>query len=116
MRGELLGDMGQMEHQALNSDRQNNSGELSNMPIHMADAGTDNYEQEFSLGLIENERKMLADIDLALRKISNGNFGICEGTGKPIERARLDAMPYARSSIEYARMVEKGMAPPINNE
>ena len=59
---------------------------------------------------------MLADIDLALRKIDDGSYGLCEGTGKPIERGRLEAISYARFSVEYARMVETGMGPPIGRE
>ena len=103
-RRELLGDVSSMEEEALRSSGQSN---LSNLPIHMADMGTDNYEQEFTLGLVEKDRNLLRDINTALAKINAGTYGICEGTGKPINKARLDAQPWARFSIEHARTLEQ---------
>jgi DnaK suppressor protein len=104
-RGEIVGDMSSMEREALRSSGGSN---LSTLPIHMADMGTDNYEQEFTLTLVETDRKLLRDINLALAKIQNGTFGICEGTGKPITKARLEVQPWARYSIEYAKKLERG--------
>jgi RNA polymerase-binding protein DksA len=75
----------------------------------MADIGTDNYEQEFALGLMDSERKLLRGIDDALGRIEQGTYGICEGTGKPIPKARLEAQPWAEYCIEYARMLEQGL-------
>ncbi len=109
LRRELLGNVDQMRSEALKDSRQESSGDLSSMPIHMADIGTDNYEQEFTLGLIESERKMLKDIDFALKKIEENTYGICEATGVSIGRARLDAKPYAKYCIDYARKLEKGL-------
>ncbi len=103
-RREIVGDMSSMEREALRSSSGSN---LSNLPLHMADMGTDNYEQEFTLGLMEKDRKLLRDLNDGLAKIQNGTFGICEGTGKPIGRARLEAQPWARYSIEYARKLER---------
>jgi RNA polymerase-binding protein DksA len=105
-RREILGDMSSMEHEALRSSGGSN---LSTLPLHMADMGTDNYEQEFTLGLMEKDRKLLRDLNDALAKIQNGTYGICEGTGKPISKARLEAQPWARYSIEYARRLERHM-------
>lgn len=102
-RRELVGDMSAMEREALRSSGDTN---LSTLPIHLADMGTDNYEQEFTLGLVEKDRNLLREINSALAKIQNGTFGICEGTGKPIGRPRLDAQPWARFSIEWARKLE----------
>jgi len=115
-RAELVGDVGHMNSEALDNNRQDGAGDLSNMPIHMADIGTDNYEQEFTLGLIESERKVLHDIDRALIKISQGNYGVCEGTGDQINRSRLEAKPEARYCIEYARKVESGLVRPEDLE
>ena len=61
---EIVGDVNEMEDEALKKSRLDASGDLSSMPIHMADLGTDNYEQEFALGLMDSERKMLKAIDL----------------------------------------------------
>ena len=115
-REELVGDVGHMNNEALDNSRQDGAGDLSNMPIHMADIGTDNYEQEFTLGLIESERKVLYDIDRALIKISQGNYGVCEVTGEQISRARPEAKPEARYCIEYARKVESGLFRPEDLE
>lgn len=101
-RREILGDMSSMEREALRGAGSN----LSNLPVHMADMGTDNYEQEFTLGLVEKDRQMLREINLALAKIQNGTYGICEGTGKPISKARLEAQPWSKYSIEYVRTLE----------
>jgi DnaK suppressor protein len=103
-RREIVGDMSSMEREALRSSGGSN---LSNLPLHMADMGTDNYEQEFTLGLMEKDRKLLRDLNDALAKIQNGTYGICEGTGKPISKARLEAQPWARYSIEWARKLER---------
>ena len=104
-RRELVGDMSQMEREALRSSGNSN---LSTLPIHMADMGTDNYEQEFTLGLVEKDRNLLREINSALAKIQDGTYGLCEGTGKPISKARLEAQPWAKYSIEHARELEKG--------
>lgn len=106
---ELLGDVSHIEGEALRKSRLDAAGDLSSMPIHMADLGTDNFEQEFALGLMDSERKILMEIVAALRRIKEGTYGICEGTGKYISKARLQANPWARYCIEYARMVEKGL-------
>lgn len=106
---QLLGDVSQIEGETLKKSRLDAAGDLSSVPIHMADLGTDNFEQEFALGLMDSERKILSKIRVALQRIEQGTFGICEGTGVPIARARLNARPWARYCIDYARMVEKGL-------
>jgi len=108
-RAELIGDVSLIESEALKKSRLDAAGDLSSMPIHMADIGTDNFEQEFALGLMSSERKILTEIEAALQRIQEGCYGICEGTGKPIEKKRLEAIPWARYSMEYAQMVEKGL-------
>ena len=110
-RRELIGDVNSIEDEALRKSRLEAAGDLSSMPIHMADIGTDNYEQEFSLNLLEGERKMLGKINNALDRIANKVYGVCEGTGNWISRPRLEARPWARHCIEYARMIEKGLVP-----
>jgi len=110
-RKEIVGDVSEMAGEALKKSRLDASGDLSSMPIHMADIGTDNYEQEFALGLMDSERRLLKEIDDALGRIEAGTYGICEGTGKPIAKARIEAQPWARYCVEYARMVEQGIAP-----
>lgn len=108
-RRALIGDMNGIEAEAFGG---NGSGDLSNMPTHPADIGTDNFEHEFSLGLLESERSLLSEISAALARIDEGTYGICVGTGKPISKARLDARPWSQYCIEYARMVEQGLVKP----
>ena len=108
-RREILGNVSEMHNEALKKSRLDATGDLSSMPIHMADIGTDNYEQEFALGLLDSERKLLREIDDALQRIEKKTYGICEGTGKPITKARLEAQPWARYCVEYARMLEQGL-------
>ncbi len=111
-RRAILGDMSGMEAEALGIARHAAAGDLSNVPTHPADIGTDNYEQEFTLGLLESERILVAEIDEALARIDEGTYGICLGTGTPIHKARLEARPWAKYCIEYARLIEKGLVHP----
>ena len=108
-RREILRNVTEFEDEALRKSRLDASGDLSSMPIHMADLGTDNYEQEFALGLMDSERKLLREIDNALVRLEKKTYGICEGTGKPISKARLEAQPWARYCVKYARMLEQGL-------
>jgi RNA polymerase-binding protein DksA len=102
-RREIVGDMHSMEGEALRSGTPG----LSTLPVHMADMGTDSYEQEFTLGLVERDRTLLREINHALAKIAAGTYGICEETGEPIGKPRLEFQPWARHSIEYARLRER---------
>ena len=74
----------------------------------IADIGTDNFEQEFTLGLIENEELALDEIAGALDRIDQRTFGRCEECGGAIPKARLQAVPYARHCVACARKQEKG--------
>ena len=107
-RREIVGNVNEMEDETLRKSRTEANGDLSCMPIHMADLGTDNYEQEFALGLMDSEVKLLKKIDGALKRIEEGAFGICEATGKQLSKARLKAKPWARYSVEYAEKLENG--------
>ncbi len=78
--------------------------------MHMADVGTDNWEQEFTFGLIENEQDRIREIDAALKRIQNKTYGVCQATHVPISLARLEAKPWAKYCIEYARAREEGRA------
>ena len=102
-RNELLGNVSYMEKDALHEER----SDLSNMPIHMADVGTDSYEQEFTLELMDSERKLISEIDQALERIENGTYGICQVNGEPIPKPRLEAIPWARCCVACANIQEK---------
>ena len=101
-RRQLVGMLSGMEDEALRSS----GGNLSNMPVHMADMGSDVYEQDFTLGMAETERAIITEIDAALQRIEDKTFGVCQMTGKPISKARLDAKPWAKYTIEAERIAE----------
>lgn len=105
-RRSLLGDLDGMAEQTI---RQHDTGNLSSMPTHMADVGTDNFEHEFTLGLLESEQALLREINEALQRIDDRSYGICLGTSQPIPKTRLKAKPWAKYTVEYARMLEKGL-------
>ena len=106
-RAELVGDLSAIEQEALRSGGDNSS----HMPIHMADIGTDTYDQDFMLGMAENERKQLREINDALERIQNRTYGVCQMTGEPIPLSRLEAKPWAKYTIEAARQLEGQWSP-----
>lgn len=111
-RRELLRNVNEFADEALGRSRSDASGDLSAMPLHMADIGTDTYEQEFALNLMDSERKLMVEIDEALGRIQAGTYGICLGTGDRIRKARLEAQPWARYCVDFARQLEEGLVEP----
>jgi len=108
LRARLRGDVTQMADAALKKNRMEATGETSSMPIHMADIGTDNYEQEFTLSLMETEEDTLAAIEAALERVEDGTYGTCEECGATVPKLRLNAIPYTPFCIKCAQRMEKG--------
>lgn len=108
LRSRLRGDLDRMTDEALGRPSAGASGSVSSVPLHMADLGTENYDQEFTLGLIENEQGTLGMINEALDRMEHGTFGLCAECGEAISRPRLQAIPYARHCIHCARKLEGG--------
>jgi len=108
LRARLRGDLDQMTDEALRRNMQSGSGNLSNVPLHMADVGTENYDQEFTLGLIENEQGTLDLVNQAIGRLDAGKFGLCVECGELIAKPRLQAIPYTRHCIDCARQMENG--------
>lgn len=106
LRARLRGDLDQMTDEALRRAQPESSGNLSNVPLHLADVGTENYDQEFTLGLIENEQTTLEQINQALSRIEAKTFGRCEECGEAIAKPRLQALPYTAHCIQCARKLE----------
>lgn len=106
LRARLRGDLDQMTDEALRRTQSEASGNLSNVPLHMADVGTENYDQEFTLGLIENEQATLEQVQDALARVEKGTFGRCQECQEPIAKARLQALPFAKHCIVCARKME----------
>src|SRR4051812_41397511 len=84
IRIKIAGDLQHLEGDSLNTNQRDASGDLSGYSFHMADMATDNFDREFTLGLASNEQQILNMIDVALRKIVDGTYGICENCNKPI--------------------------------
>ena len=108
LRERLRGDVTNLADTALHKRRNEANGDLSSMPIHMADLGSDNFEQEFTLSLMESEGGVLEKIEDALERIEDGTYGECEECGAKIPKARLNAIPYATMCVKCASQIEKG--------
>ena len=106
-RREILFNVTNIEVSALQKSRQDAAGDLSSMPLHMADIGSDTFEQEFALGLMESERRLLHEIDEALERVELRTYGICQATHVMIRKARLEAKPWAKYCVEHARKLEE---------
>lgn len=112
LRARIRGDVKQMTDEAL--DR-NNDGTESKSPTHLAELGTETYEQDFALRRVENEQELLDEIEEALDRIEDESYGICAGcreAGKSIAKSvipkpRLRVIPYARNCVECERKREE---------
>jgi DnaK suppressor protein len=107
-RARLRGDVSAMADAALRKTRSEANGDLSSMPIHMADIGSDNYEQEFTLSLMQSDEMTLDSIETAIERIEEGVFGQCEECQGQISKARLNAIPYTPLCIKCAQKLERG--------
>ncbi len=106
LRDRLNGDVSSLTEEALGKAG-NPTGGLSNMPIHMADLGSDAFEQENTLNLLANEQQQLQEIRDALERIRQGTFGNCEECTNPIPKPRLKELPFTRFCVACARKQEQ---------
>ena len=106
LRARLVGDMNAMADSALNRTGKEASGNLSSVPIHMADLGTDAYDQEFTISRIENDEELREVVEGALERIAAGTYGSCVECGAKIPKARLSAIPYTPFCIKCAEEQE----------
>ena len=112
LRSRLKGDVEHLTAGAL--DRGGVGGD-SKSPTHIAELGTDNFEQDFALRFVENEQETLNEIEAALKRIQDGTYGLCEmclEEGKPkskalIKKTRLRAIPFARNCVDCERKREE---------
>ena len=86
--------------------------ERPHVGLHLADSGTDSFDRDFALSLLSSEHNALYEIEQALNRIRNGTYGLCELTGQTIPRARLDAIPWTRFTVEAQRKLERDGAVP----
>lgn len=109
LRARLRGDVTSMAESALRKSG-NEGTEASSMPIHMAELGSDNYEQEFTLSLLATEEDTLGMIDAALDRIERGTYGTCQECEGPIPKTRLNAIPHASLCVKCASLRDRDMA------
>jgi DnaK suppressor protein len=81
--------------------------EMSSYSLHMADSGTDNFDRDFALSLLSADQDAIYEIEEALKRIEKGTYGVCELTGKQIPKARLDAIPWTRFTVEAQAQLER---------
>lgn len=103
----LMGEMGHLESNVLKVNPRDASNESSGYSFHMADAGTDSMEREISFDIASKEGRLLVEVRDALKRIYAGTFGICEASGQMINRARLEALPWARYTLAEQEKLER---------
>lgn len=103
LRSRLRGDVSAMAESALRET----SGDHSTMPLHMADIGSDNFEQEFTLSLLANDEDTLQRIEAALERIESGTYGVCEECEVAIPKARLNAIPHTPYCVRCAEKLQR---------
>ena len=99
-KDEIIEEIKHISEDTLKKSMKDASGDISGYSYHMADIATDTYDREFSLGIASNERKLIYELDDALKKIEEGLYGICEMCKVPIPKTRLKALPYARLCLK----------------
>jgi len=109
LRARLRDDVTSMAEAALRKSG-NEGAEASSMPIHMAELGSDNYEQEFTLSLLATEEDTLGMIEMALERIETGTYGTCSECSGPIPKTRLNAIPHASLCVKCASVRDHELA------
>lgn len=106
-KDDVLAQIRDISKDTLMKSQKEMSGDISGYGIHLADVATDNYERDFNLGLVSNERIIVLDIDAALRRIEDKTYGICDTCKKSIAKNRLNAIPHAKYCRKCKEKVEK---------
>lgn len=106
-KDDVLAQIRDISKDTLMKSQKEMSGDISGYGIHLADVATDNYERDFNLGLVSNERIIVLDIDAALKRIEDKTYGICDTCKKSIAKNRLNAIPHAKYCRKCKEKVEK---------
>jgi len=113
LRDHLIDGVSFLASDNLKRSHRDASGELSGYSLHMADAGTDTFDREFALSLVSNEQEALYEIEEALKRLDQNTYGICGNCEKPILKARLEAVPFARLCVTCQSEIEKNGRRPV---
>jgi RNA polymerase-binding transcription factor DksA len=81
--------------------------EIAGYSLHMADSGTDNFDRDFALSLLSSDQDAVYEIEEALKRIEKNTYGVCELTGKAIPKARLEAIPWTRFTVQAQAQLER---------
>jgi RNA polymerase-binding transcription factor DksA len=104
---QILIDLREQLVRQMNGLAKESAEQLPGYSMHMADSGTDNFDRDFALSLLSSDQDAIYEIDEALKRIERGSYGVCELTGKAIPKARLDAIPWARFTVEAQAQLER---------
>jgi DnaK suppressor protein len=104
---QILLDLREQLVRQMNGLAKESAEQLPGYSMHMADSGTDNFDRDFALSLLSSDQDAIYEIDEALKRIERGSYGVCELTGKTIPKARLDAIPWARFTVEAQAQLER---------
>ena len=96
----------QLLHQ-MNGLAKESAQEMAGYSLHMADSGTDNFDRDFALSLLSSDQDAVYEIEEALKRIEKKTYGTCELTGKAIPKARLEAIPWTRFTVEAQAQLER---------
>jgi RNA polymerase-binding transcription factor DksA len=113
LRDHLIDGVNFLASDNLKRSHRDASGELSGYSLHMADAGTDTFDREFALSLVSNEQEALYEIEEALKRLDQNTYGLCGICERPIMKARLEAVPFARLCVTCQSNVEKTDRRPV---
>jgi len=91
----------------MNGLAKDSAQEMAGYSLHMADSGTDNFDRDFALSLLSSDQDAVYEIEEALKRIEKNTYGICELTGKPIPKSRLEAIPWTRFTVQAQAQLER---------
>jgi len=107
LKDDVLTQIRDISKDTLMKSQKDMSGDISGYGIHLADVATDNYERDFNLSLVSNERKIVMNIDAALKRIEDKTYGVCAVCKKHIAKNRLSALPHAKYCRKCKEKLEK---------
>jgi RNA polymerase-binding protein DksA len=107
LKEDLLKQIKDISEDTLMKSQKDISGDISGYSLHIADMASDNYERDFSLGIVSSERKLLMEVEEALKRIEDKSYGICKMCEKHITKIRLNAIPYAKHCKKCQEKMEK---------
>ena len=107
LKDDTMKQIREISEDTLMKSQKDMSGDISGYSLHLADVATDNYERDFNLNLVSAERRIIMEIDAALKRIEDKTYGVCDSCKKNITKSRLKAIPYAKYCTKCKEKLEK---------